>query len=748
MLKTLSIIAPLLCALSLTSAGENTGYKVFKDKAVTASEKGLMTMYLSEDKVYMEIPLSLLDKELLFGTTVVASSDERESTAGIQPRPPKLVRFHCSDSTTVLLQELNFVSFSDDAGISAALEESSAPSTLALFKAEEFNRDSTAVLCDASSIFSGDKDYLSPKYLGGYNSMGGYITRDYTYKSDNSFIKSVHADAGSVSVDTEMSYFVTRALFAIMKISEDTPFSAVVRTSFVELPHTDEAALPLEKGLGAGRVSLLKYDSSTNGAKRHYYATRWAVRDKSAPLVEFILDDDMPATVENAARRAAEIWNGGFRREGFTEAVRVSAHTTPRSTYSSTIDYVRTPGKEIKSSVWTDPRNGNIFKAAIHIDHDVCKRIQYDLMVMCSHADPSLISVTADQAAVEDCLTSMLVHHIGRCLGFRVNLYGSAAVPVETLRRGGALTESVMDEVRLNYLIDPSLAGPEAALCQTGLGRFDLYNINHLYGDASMDDAGYLFLPDGLEPSDPRAQSAVLGDDLPGAAALAVENLLRSLSRANALLDTEDYDFEVRSALLDAYVEHYFLVSESLLPCLGGVHYTEIIPGNRRYVPVPLADQEKALAKTLEIMDGSSALDSNDLIGSVGLNDRLSDYVAFDIFSALLRKSASLSSEPGDEGVTMTRSRAMDRIMDHLWKDSLKGKPVTSVRKKMQQQYVDKLADMVKETGAKDAPQVYALCRKNLDILSRSAWKARDKSEKTHYQYLYGQRAKYKDIHE
>ena len=195
-------------------------------------------------------------------------------------------------------------------------------------------------------------------------------------------------------------------------------------------------------------------------------------------------------------------------------------------------------------------------------------------------------------------------------------------------------------------------------------------------------------------------------------------------------------------------MEHYFLVSESLLPCLGGVHYTEIIPGNRRYVPVPLADQEKALAKTLEIMDGSGALDSNDLIGSVGLNDKLSDYVAFDIFSALLRKSSSLSSEPGDEGVTMTRSRAMDRIMDHLWKDSLKGKPVTSVRKKMQQQYVDKLADMVKETGAKDAPQIYALCRKNLDILSRSAAKARDKSEKTHYQYLYGQRAKYKDIHE
>ncbi len=747
MLKMISVLLPLICTAPEQPAVEIPAYNVFKDKSVTASEKGLMTLYLSDCKVYAEIPFSLFDREMLFGTTVVESSDERESTAGIQTKPLKLVRFHSTDSTNVLLQQLNFVSFSEDSGISSALEGSSAPTTLALLKTEEFNKDSTAVLCDVTSLFSGDKPHLSPKYLGGYNSMGGYITRDYTYKSDNSLIKSVQADSGSASVDTEMSYLVTRALFAMLKISEDTPFSAVVRTSFILPPPAGEAALQLENGLGAGSVSLLEYDNSTRGAKRRYFATKWPVRDKEKPLVEFMLDDSMPAAVENAARRAAGIWNGGFRREGYREAVRVSPRTSARNSYTSSIDYVRTPGKEIKSSVWADPRNGKIFKASIHIDHDVCKKIHYDLMVMCSHFKPELVSVTADSTAVEDCLTSMLVHHIGRCLGFRVNLAGSSAVSLSTLRSGGQLTESVMDDVCLNYLLDASQAAPTASYCQTGLGKFDLYNINHLYGDASMAVPDYLFLPEELDPADPRAQRDLLGDDLITASQLAAGNLTNSISRANALLESGDLDFEVRSALLDAYVEHYFLISESLIPYLGGVRYTEIIPGNRRYVPVSLEQQDRALAKTLERMDASTSLDGNGLV-DISLNDKVSDYVSYDIFSALLRKSLALSSEPEDEGVTMTRSRALDRIMDHLWKESLDGKAITPVRKKMQEQFIDKISALAEENGAKDSPQIYALCKKSIKVLSRSAAKAKDPAEKSHYRYLYEQRAKYKDIHE
>lgn len=747
MLKIIITLLPLLCAAPDISVAEVPAYKVFKDKSVTTSEGGLMSLFLSDGKVYVEIPFSLFDQEMLFGTTVVASSDERESTAGIQTKPLKLVRFHSPDSTNVLLQQLNFVSFSDDSGINSALEESSAPTTLALLKTEEFNKDSTAVLCDATSLFSGDKDQLSPKYLGGYNSMGGYITRDYTYKSDNSFIKSVHADSGSASVDTEMSYSVTRALFAMLKISENVPFSAVVRTSFILPPHTGETALPLEHGLGVGNVSLLKYDSSTSGAKRCYFATKWPVQDKNTPLVEFMLDDDVPHTVESAALRAAGIWNSGFRNEGFQEAVRISRNKATRNAYTSSIDYVRTPGKEIKSSVWADPRNGKIFKASIHIDHDVCKKIHYDLMVMCSHFKPELVSVTADSTAVEDCLTSMLVHHIGRCLGFRVNLAGSSAVSLSTLRSGGQLTESVMDNVCLNYLLDASQAAPTASYCQTGLGKFDLYNINHLYGDASMAAPDYLFLPEELDPADPRAQKAVLGDDLIVASQLAADNLTNSISRANALLESGDLDFEVRSALLDAYVEHYFLISESLIPYLGGVYYTEIIPGNRRYSNVSLSEQDRALAKTLELMDASTSLDGNGLV-DISLNDKVSDYVSYDIFSALLRKSLTLSSEPEDEGVTMTRSRALDRIMDHLWKESLDGKAITPVRKKMQEQFIDKISALAEENGAKDSPQIYALCKKNIKVLTRSASRAKDKTEKNHYKYLNSQRAKYKDIHE
>lgn len=728
--------------LMMASVYGTPAYKTFEGKSVTTSDAGLMALYLSENKVYMEIPLALMDRELLFGTAVVASSDERESTAGVQTRPLRLVRFHRTEQDAVLLQQLNYASYSDDGNIAAALEHSLAPSTLALLEVEEFSSDSSAVLCNGTELFIGDKDYLSPKYLGGYNSMGGYITRDYDYQSDNSFVRSVYADPGSVAVDTEMSYYVTRALFAIMKISENVPFSAVVRTSFIALPEHQVTGLPLERGLGADYVSNLEYDASTHGSRRRYFATRWNVSDKDAPIVEFQFSDDMPSTVRAAARRAAMIWNEGFQREGFAEAVRISDMGSERSVGVSTIDYVRSPGKEVKSSVWTDPRNGRIFKAAIHVDHDVCKQLQYNLMSMTSQVNSAWVSVMADSLAVENCLTSILAHHIGRCLGFRVNLYGSAAVELDTLRSASLMSETLMDELKLNYLIDPARVAASAPVCQLELGRFDLYNINHLYGDASMVMEDYLFLPSGLEPADPRAQSYVLGNDLVAGAECALVNLEKSIKQSNALIDVDDYDFEVRSALLDAFVEQYFLFSEALIPYMGGVYYSEIIPGNRRYVPVPLDVQYKAMDALLGFMDRSLCLDDAELVTVVGLNDKVSDYVASDIFSATLRKALSLSSEPEDEGVTLTRSAALGRMMDYLWKDSLRGRSIPVSRKKMQRQFTDKLMELLKSPQSKDAELIYALAQRNLDILRIAKRKASDKDEKLYYQYLLSQASK------
>ena len=51
MLKIIITLLPLLCATPDMSAAEVPAYKVFKDKSVTASEGGLMSLFLSDGKV-------------------------------------------------------------------------------------------------------------------------------------------------------------------------------------------------------------------------------------------------------------------------------------------------------------------------------------------------------------------------------------------------------------------------------------------------------------------------------------------------------------------------------------------------------------------------------------------------------------------------------------------------------------------------------------------------------------------------
>lgn len=65
--------------------------------------RGFMTLHMFEgNKLYVELPDSLLGREMLLGTTIEESSDPGEGFAGQQPRDPLHVVFTRSDSLICL----------------------------------------------------------------------------------------------------------------------------------------------------------------------------------------------------------------------------------------------------------------------------------------------------------------------------------------------------------------------------------------------------------------------------------------------------------------------------------------------------------------------------------------------------------------------------------------------------------------------------------------------------------------------
>ncbi|MFR5660910.1 MAG: DUF5118 domain-containing protein, partial [Butyricimonas faecihominis] len=114
MMKSLTYILLLLLLIGVgnqeawarkkkkTTAGtakvEQTPYqKLFQGKQVTTS-KGLMTVHMIEGKAYVEFPLSLLERDLLYTTSIQSISDNGEGIVGQFSDDGCVCRFTKEDS--------------------------------------------------------------------------------------------------------------------------------------------------------------------------------------------------------------------------------------------------------------------------------------------------------------------------------------------------------------------------------------------------------------------------------------------------------------------------------------------------------------------------------------------------------------------------------------------------------------------------------------------------------------------------
>ena len=114
--------------LICTQAFSNT-YKAFENKKVTSFD-GVVGLYDVEGKVYVEIPLDVLEKRFLMGTMVEACSDPLESSVGYQPIVPYAVCFRKGPSSIHLCRLNDSYVKSEN----LRLGESNIPSVLKSFK--------------------------------------------------------------------------------------------------------------------------------------------------------------------------------------------------------------------------------------------------------------------------------------------------------------------------------------------------------------------------------------------------------------------------------------------------------------------------------------------------------------------------------------------------------------------------------------------------------------------------------------
>ena len=102
--------------------------KLFKGKTCE-TVKGLLTIHKMDGKVYFEIPRSLLEKDMLLGSTISETTNNLFGSVGEKPTDPLCVQFTQTD-TVISLRQVNHGYTTELVNVAQRIRESMKPAVM------------------------------------------------------------------------------------------------------------------------------------------------------------------------------------------------------------------------------------------------------------------------------------------------------------------------------------------------------------------------------------------------------------------------------------------------------------------------------------------------------------------------------------------------------------------------------------------------------------------------------------------
>ena len=153
------------------------------DKLMTDAHEsacGLFTLHKFKDKLYLECPLSVLERDFLLGSTVSKISDNTNAIVGSKPQSPLL--FTLSLSGNKLLMETLSNAYIIEGTNKETVQATFMNPVYAAFDIKAYSNDSTAVVVDMTDLFLGDNERFSPFDPQSINIINGYLNHLGVFK--------------------------------------------------------------------------------------------------------------------------------------------------------------------------------------------------------------------------------------------------------------------------------------------------------------------------------------------------------------------------------------------------------------------------------------------------------------------------------------------------------------------------------------------------------------------------------------
>lgn len=734
LLAILAVAAPKDTTKTATPAKDSVSAydKIFKEKHQSA--KGMFTLHKIKEKVYFEIPVAMMGKEMLIASTVTKTSDNGNGIVGAKPDPIHVAFSYNGDNVQLRRISSDVVTDNPGSNIARAIENSSIGSIMRSMKIEAYNKDSSAVVVDMTSFFVGDNKDLTPFDVYSQYTMFYGLARTESFQQDKSFLGEIKAFSDNVVVTSTLSYNFTltdqRANKAIVK---DEPFTAVVSRSIVLLPET-----PARPRFHDYRVAVFYTGKSLFGeheqaSRAIYYANRWNLEPKdmdaykagklSDPVkpIIFYIDTNFPEQWKPHIKEGVEQWNELFEEIGFSNAIKALDYPTddpefdPDNIKYSCVRYAPIGIQNAMGPSWVDPRSGEIINASVYIYHDMVKLLNNWMFVQISPANERIRTKNIPDDIMNDGLRYVTAHEVGHTLGFMHNMSASYNIPVDSLRspsytNSTGTTTSIMDYARFNYVAQPGDHARGVKLTPPRFGEYDRFMIKWTYKwfpeaktaleekeilskmvSEAIKDPVYSYGKQLSFPLDPRSQTEDLGNDAIKATEYGIKNLKFILANMNEWVAKDDPDFSYRSEIYEQIVYQYIRYINHVYAWLGGVYLNEVLVADN-VEPFRSVEKEKQQAALRFVMEQLSDMEwfeeptlvkNMNLIGSA--KDLLQRVLAEAVVSAPRKAylSSSIAQDPYDF------HEVSNDVFEFVWEPAKRNRKLTEVQKFMQTAYVN-----------------------------------------------------------
>ena len=673
-------------------------------------QQGMMTYYLQGGRHFLEIPDSLMGRDLLVTVTITRGAWRKERLGdmrfgyGGDSMYDKMIRLK-KRGTMIDVTFPEVVWQGDKASLYHPYLQSLNDPIVRSLPVVATGRASSLVditdwLMDDDALFS-LRGGASTLKLGGAMPQLTQIERVQAYPSNINFI-------------SRRSYMLQEPAQGEHAVSQWE-----VCSSWLLLPEKPMMPRVFDSRVGYFNYGITGLYSRSDASEMSSMAARWRLEPKDAdkerylrgelvepkrPIVYYI-DRATPEFLKPFFVKAVNNWQKAFERAGFKNAIHAELAPVD-STYTQgdvrypLISYKASPIPNAYGPMVVDPRSGEIITTHIGIYHSVLELIQRWYFTMCSPVDPQARQYPMDRQLMGRLAETVLTHEVGHTLGLRHDFLGSTCYPTDSLRsaqfiRQNGLGASIMDYQRFNYVAQPGDAlTPDDLLPR--IGEYDLFAIEWGYrwqpdGDLCQQteqlhrwttrqralDKRHLYLEERtLE--DPRVQSEDSSDDDIRANTYGMRNLQYIMQHLEEWTPVRDDDYYVLQKRYHSVLNQYWNYIGHVMKYVAG-HYDDNVDRDEQLqvnVHVPRAKQLEALDFLNEwLIKDQPWLHPTVLMQKTGVNPQQDMQSAARQLGIVLLKYGALNTQSPRQG-DMKATELIDYIYNKVYAEKNSAGPL------------------------------------------------------------------------